>query len=191
MLKFYRLKKYLILSMFCAVTVSASCDQAIKFVDGAVKDVQGIASGNKQQFAQALVKYFDIEFLAQASLSSSDLAKFSAQHHADFKKALKERLVRTYATDNKIKTFKNLELQPINQKKCRVSGSRISLKTSFKNKSNGVETPVDWVLSGKDGGYKVVDVKIEGISQQRTLKDELKAIWRKVKSVVEDFIKEV
>ncbi len=186
------INKFFVVGFLLAVNyLNASCNDAEKFVKDAVNDVRSISTTDKNRFASALTKYFDISLLAKLVLPRDAVKTFSEKHHNNFRQALKQRLIRVYATENKIKTFHDMQLEPINLKRCRVSGSKVTMKTVFKNTRTNVKTPVDWQLSHEGATFKVVDIKIEGISQKRTLKDEIKTLWTKAKNSVEAFISSI
>lgn len=143
--------------------VSGLGDQVVQLIN----DKQAPAAQRKQQFASLVDKSFDVDGIARFTLGSY-WRTATEQQRADF-----QHVFETYMTNIYWSDFSRYSGQ-----KFAVTGQRTESATSTvvstEIEQTGGKPPVkvDWRIAGNNGGYKIADVSVGGVSELVTYRQE-------------------
>ncbi|HEY3917165.1 MAG TPA: ABC transporter substrate-binding protein [Stellaceae bacterium] len=143
--------------------VSGLGDQVIQLIG----DKQAPAAQRKQQFASLVDKSFDVDGIARFILGPY-WRTATEQQRADFQQVFKTYMVNVYWAD----------FSQYSGQKLAVTGQRAESPTSTVINSE-IEQPngkppvkVDWRVASANGGYKITDVTVGGVSELVTYRQE-------------------
>ena len=130
------------------------------------------AGGNARgSFATLFAQSFDVDALSRNVLGARWSALNPAQQ-SDFRKAFQAYVVKSYAD-----RFYNYAGQPMTVVSSDAASSgNVLVRTSVQMPNGGAQVPVDWHVSQAEGGSRISDVVIDGVSLTRTQRDEFASV---------------
>lgn len=167
--------------------VKSTADEALSFLKGQKENWDQVAVESK--FEDILDKYFNVKYIAKASLGQYWRKATDSEKQA-YLKIFKDNIIKVYAV--RFKEYKN---QVIEVEKSSVRGRGDVIVFSKITSGEGDQPPlgVDWrVRLQKDGSYRIIDLDIAGVSMLITQKNEYKAIIEqnggKVQALIDELI---
>ena len=136
-------------------------------VDDALTDAE-----RNSLFRDLMVERFDLPLMSRYVLGVH-WRRASTEQRGEYSALFEKFIVRTYSS-----RLGNYGGQSFRVKKVREAGKDTVVATEIR----GPGTPpvkVDWRVREKDGGYKVVDIIIEGVSMVITQRDEFSSVIRR------------
>ncbi len=136
-------------------------------------EAQAIGTGGnaRARFAALFAQSFDLDALSRNVLGSRWNALNPAQQN-DFRTAFQAYVVKAYAD-----RFYNYAGQPMTVLSSDVaSNGNVLVRTRVQMPNGGAQVPVDWQVSQGEGGARISDVVIDGVSLTRTQRDEFASV---------------
>lgn len=131
-----------------------------------VKDVQE----RRARFRKLLATGVDVELLSRFVLGRYS-RQVTAEKQDEFRDLFREFLVTTYS--QRLGILSDLSLTVKGSQKL---NENETLVTTHVEKPGAKPLRLDWRLRARDGGYKIVDVMMEGISMAVTQREEFTAV---------------
>lgn len=161
-----------------ARAAASSPSDAASFVDGVVANAlhtladQTITAVERDQRTATLLRQdFDI-----ARISHYVLGRYSEAASADdlrrFDGLFVDWLVRSYSPSLRKYAADAIKLTTARSD----SGDDAVVTTAFRDPAGGPDQNIEWRVSARDGGLKIVDVDVEGVSMLVTERDQVAAI---------------
>lgn len=127
----------------------------------------------KAKFRSLLREHYDMDTIARFALGKYwRLA--SEKQRKDYRRLFEDMVVAVYA-----RRFEEYNGQKFEVRGQRAEGERDSLVTSYIVPGDGAEFRVDWRVRKKGGGYRIVDVIVEGVSMAMTQRQDFSAVIQK------------
>ncbi len=164
-------------SLVVQATGERSVDGAKAFVDNMA--MRGIGFlGNEQlteeqrvaEFRKLLNSSFDMATIGRFALGRNWKVATPAQQ-AEYQKLFKEMIVKTYS-----RRFSDYKGQSLKVLSARTDGDNDVIVSSAIVPADGQEVSVDWRVRGKGGGYKIVDILVEGVSMALTQRSDFASV---------------
>lgn len=187
-----------IVSANAEVPKQASGDKAEAIVETAADEALDFLKKQKakgwdekaveKKFTQILRKYFNVDYIAKASLGQYWRKASDAEKNA-YLDVFEDTIVKVYTI-----RFKEYTDQIIDIEKSSVRGRGDVIVFSQIKSGNGEQPPldVDWrVRLQKDGSYRIIDLTVGGVSMLITQKNEYQAIIEKNNGNIQALINEL
>lgn len=123
----------------------------------------------KAEFSKLLNDSFDMNTIARFTLGTHWKAATPAQQQ-EYLKLFKKMVVSVYS-----KRFSDYKGQKFDVRAASVEGKDTTV-SSYIVPADGPEVRVDWRVRKKDGGYKVVDIIVEGVSMGMTQRADFSSV---------------
>lgn len=166
--------------------VSEAADEALMFLSSQ-KDIGWDDSAVERKFTQILDRYFNVEYIAKASLGQY-WKRASDSEKKEYLDVFEDTIVKIYAI-----RFKEYTDQVIEVEKSSVRGRGDVIVFTKIVSGDGEQPPlsVDWrVRLHKDGSYRIIDLNVAGVSMLITQKNEYQAIIERnggsIKALIEE-----
>lgn len=124
----------------------------------------------KESFRKLLQDSFDLETIGRFVLGRY-WKTATAQQRTEYQQLFRKMVADVYAT-----RFGDYDGQKFETRGHRGDGEKDTIVTSYIVPSNGPEIQIDWRVRYKNGGYKVVDVIVEGVSMSVTQRSDFSAV---------------
>lgn len=158
-------------------TVNTVNDPAGKFIDGMGARAIGFLGDEKlsqdqkeAEFRKLLRQSFDMSTIGRFALGRYWKTATPAQKK-QYQKLFEDMVVDVYSA-----RFEEYNGQGFHVKSARPDTDSDSIVTSFIVPDEGPQIQVDWRVRKKDGGYKIVDVIIEGVSMALTQRSDFASV---------------
>ncbi|MGB0720634.1 MAG: MlaC/ttg2D family ABC transporter substrate-binding protein [Bdellovibrionales bacterium] len=146
--------------------VQKTADQGIGFLS----DSNLSAAKKKQSFQKLLQNNFDMKTIGRFALGRYWNVASDAER-AEYQKLFNAMIVEVYSRRFGDYTGESLEVRSSRQD----SASDVTV-TSFIVPKSGQDIQLDWSVRYKNGSYRVVDVKVEGVSMALTQRSEFASV---------------
>lgn len=123
----------------------------------------------KQEFKSILNRDFDLNTIGRFALGRY-WKSASSEQRAEYLKLFNTMVIEAYS-----QRFENYNGQDIEVTGSRPEGKDILVMSVMKQKS-GPDVRLDWRVRQKNGGYKVVDVIVEGVSMSLTQRSDFASV---------------
>jgi len=129
-------------------------------------------SGKTKQFKVLLERNFDLEKIGRYALGRYWRVATDKQKK-EYQKLFKDMILNVYS--DRFKEYKNQDVDIVssNQK-----GKNILVSSVIKD-PEGPDIKLDWVVRQNNGGYKVIDVLVEGVSMVITQRSDFASVIQK------------
>ena len=144
-------------------------------------DTSKSQEAKKAEFSKLLNDSFDMNTIARFTLGTYWKSATAAQQQ-EYLKLFKKMIVNVYS-----KRFSDYEGQKFDVRSASVDGKDTTV-TSYIVPGNGPEVRVDWRVRQKDGGYKVVDIIVEGVSMAMTQRSDFASVIQRGGGNVESLL---
>ena len=196
-------RRFLLTALFAAfssLTLGAGPASADGHGDGSAKFIQSLADRAIESLTDPntdrsvrIDRFRDMfkESFAVRSIGKRALGRYwrraSTEERAEYQKLFEELMVVTY-----VDRFANYAGEALEILKSRVEDKAIAtVFTEIQRKGGAKPIRVDWIVGTNGTIYKVVDVKVEGVSMTRTLSSDFTSIIRQKDGQVAGLIVEL
>lgn len=146
--------------------ITAMTQKGVSFLgDTSLNDDQRAA-----EFRKLLNESFDMAAIGRFALGRNWKTATPAQQ-SEYQKLFKEMIVKTYS-----RRFKEYNGQKVEVKSVRADGATDAIVSSVIIPPSGPEVAVDWRVRQVGGGYKVVDILVEGVSMALTQRSDFSSV---------------
>ena len=147
-------------------TITAMTLKGVSFLgDTSLNDEQRAA-----EFRKLLNDNFDMAAIGRFALGRNWKVATPAQQ-TEYQKLFKEMIVKTYS-----RRFKEYNGQKVEVKSARADGETDAIVSSVIVPPSGPSVAVDWRVRQVGGGYKVVDILVEGVSMALTQRSDFASV---------------
>ncbi len=131
---------------------------------------EGMAQAQKEaEFKKLLRNSYDMKTIGRFALGTYWNGA-SEKQRAEYQKLFEEMIVRVYSA-----RFSDYNGQTLDVGNAREDGKDMVV-TSYIVPKSGSKIRVDWRVRNRDGGYKIVDVIIEGVSMAMTQRSDFSSV---------------
>lgn len=131
----------------------------------------GLSSNQKKaEFSKILQGSFDMDTIGRFSLGTY-WRRSTEDQRREYLSLFKKMVVEVYSS-----RFESYRGEQLKIHGSRVDGEKDVIVTSFIVPQEGAEVQIDWRVRNKGGGYKVVDVIVEGVSMSMTQRSDFSSI---------------
>lgn len=188
----FGLALFLALGFTAGAQAAAAPDEVVKTATDEIradiaKNVTKYQSDKASFYAMVdreIVPHFDTNYIAKVILGTH-LKEASPEQIAQFERAFKDMLVRSYA-DKLLEYYDNVDIQ-VKPGRIEADGKRASVDTTIVRKDGQPPIPVTFSMRNSGGDWKVWDIKAENISLVFGFRTQVDAEIRKssVASVIQ------
>lgn len=153
--------------------VKQAVDGVVQVLKTRAHPDKALTSEDRDAIRKAVQDYFDFREMAKRSLGRP-WRDIDAQQRQEFVKVFRELLERSYG--NRLSEYHN---QTIHYGEMMVRGSRAIVDSEVVDTDADRKTPVRYALHHTDEGWRVYDIKIEGISLVSTFRTDFQGVVEK------------
>lgn len=124
----------------------------------------------KAEFKDLLQSSFDIKAIGRFTMGRY-WSGATAEQKAEFQKLFEDMIIESYS-----RRFSDYDGQDFDVTSTRSLGKSDTIVQSYITDTNGQKISVDWRVREKNGGYKVIDIIVEGVSMATTQRSEFASI---------------
>jgi phospholipid transport system substrate-binding protein len=147
------------------------------FIDGMAKTAIGFLGDTnlneeqrKQEFRKLLHTSFDMKTIGRFALGTNWKTATPAQQ-AEYLKLFESMVVEVYAN-----RFSEYDNQALEVAEAAPEGKDVMVTSYIVPEGGGDKFRVDWRVRNKEGGYKIVDVIVEGVSMALTQRSDFASV---------------
>lgn len=162
--------------------VKATTDRGLKFL----ADPNSTKAQKTAEFRKLLDQSFDLDTIGRFALGRYWNTATDAQK-SEYLKLFRKMVVDVYT-----QRFDDYKGQDLQVKSFRSIGNQDTLVSSFMVPTDGSEqVPIDWRVRSKNGGYKIVDVLVAGVSMSVTQRSDFASVIQRGGGNVDALIAEL